>query len=76
MSETLIAAMGGWLLAAILAITAYRERRAKQKHDVLLQALDYLTGGAQKRSVGIALIEELWVKNFPHKRSLLPALIN
>lgn len=76
MTETVIAAVGGWLVAGILAVTAYLERRGEQRHKVLLQALEYLTGGSQKRSVGIALIEGLWEKDFPYLRSLLPALIN
>ncbi len=76
MTETFFAALGGWVLAGILAITAYLERRDAQKHEVLLQALEYLTGGSQKRSVGVALIEGLWEKGHPFYRVLLPALIN
>lgn len=76
MSEAIVAAIGGWLLAAILAITAYRERQTEQKYRILLQALDYLTGGSQKRSIGIALVEGLWERKSQYLRSLLPALIN
>jgi hypothetical protein len=72
----MVAAIGGWVVAAILAITGYRERRENQRHMVLLQALEYLTGGSQKRSIGIALIEGLWERGHPFHRSLLPALIN
>jgi len=76
MSETMVAAIFGWVIAGILAVTSYLERRTEQEYKVLLQALEYLTGGSQKRSVGIALIEGLWEKNYPYHRSLLPALIN
>jgi hypothetical protein len=58
-TESLVAALGGWMVAGILAITNYLEHRGEQRQKVLLQALEYLTGGSQKRSVGIALIEGL-----------------
>ena len=76
MTETMLAALGGWLLAGFLAFTSFLERRTQQRHGVLLKALEYLTGGSQNRSVGIALIEGLWVKRFPYAESLVPALTN
>jgi hypothetical protein len=75
-TESVVAAVGGWIIAAMLAITNYLERRGEQRQKVLLQALEYLTGGSQKRSIGIALIEGLWEKRFPYLRSLMPALIS
>jgi hypothetical protein len=35
-----------------------------------------LTGGSQKRSVGIALIEGLWHKGYPSHLAIIPALTN
>lgn len=72
----MVAAIGGWLLALFFALTTYLERRTQQKHGVLLKALEYLTGGSQNRSIGIALIEGLWSKKHPFAESLLPALTN
>jgi hypothetical protein len=42
----------------------------------MLDALEHLTGGSQKRSVGIALIEGLWYDGHPFDRAILPALVN
>src|SRR6266404_6028404 len=73
---SLIAAIGGWLVALVLAITSYLERRSQRKQELLLSGLGYLTGGSQKRSVGIAIIEGLWPSAVRFRRSLVPALTN
>jgi hypothetical protein len=46
----------------------------KKKQSKFIRALEYLSGGSQKRSVGIALIEGLWHKEHPYYRAVLPAL--
>jgi hypothetical protein len=63
-------------VAIVLAVTGYLERRGHKREDTLLRALEHLTGGSQKRSVGIALIEGLWHNGHPYHRAVLPALVN
>ncbi len=63
-------------VAIVLAVIAGAERYRQEKQNTLLRALEYLTGGSQKRSVGIALIEGLWYKKHPYYRAILPALTN
>lgn len=63
-------------VAITLAVIAAYERYRQEKQNTLIRALEYLTGGSQKRSVGIALIEGLWYKKHPYYRAILPALTN
>jgi len=72
----LVSAAGGWLLAIFLAVTSYLERRSQRRQDLLLSALGYLTGGSQKRSIGLAIIEGLWSSHNRFRKSLIPALTN
>lgn len=73
---SILVATSSSLVAIVLAITGYLERRAHKTEETLLRALEHLTGGSQKRSVGIALIEGLWHKGEPYHRAVLPALVN
>jgi hypothetical protein len=63
-------------VAISLAAIASYERYKQQKQQTMLHALEYLTGGSQKRSVGIAMIEGLWDKGHPYYRAIIPALTN
>jgi hypothetical protein len=71
-----IAAISSSVVAIILAVTGLIERRKDSKRETMLNALEHLTGGSQKRSVGIALIEGLWCDGHPFDRAILPALVN
>lgn len=73
---SVIVAATSAIVAITLAITTFLERVRHQKEQTLLRALECLTGGSQKRSVGIALIEGLWHKGHPYHRAILPALTN
>jgi len=72
----IVAALSSTLVALVLAIIGFVERRGHKREDTLLRALEHLTGGSQKRSVGIALIEGLWHRGHPFYRAVFPALIN
>ncbi|HSL85128.1 MAG TPA: hypothetical protein VLF66_20325 [Thermoanaerobaculia bacterium] len=69
-------AMGGWLVALVQAVAGYLERRDTRRQELLSSALDYLAGGTQKRSVGIALIEGMWDGLGRYHDALIPALTN
>src|SRR5882757_7436084 len=73
---SIIAAISSSAVAIVLAISSYYERFHREKQQTLIHALEYLTGGSQKRSVGIALIEGLWYKDYPSHRAIIPALTN
>ena len=75
-TTSIIVAGSSALVAITLAVTTFLERRQQQKEQTLLRALECLTGGSQKRSVGIAMIEGLWYKGHPYHRAILPALTN
>ena len=71
-----IAAISSSAVAIILAVSGMIERRNDRKRETMINALEHLTGGAQERSVGIALIEGLWYEGHPFDRAILPALVN
>lgn len=73
---SIILAFGGWIVAVVLAITNYLDRVRERQHNLFLNALSYLTGGSQKRSVGIAIIEGLWESSEKFRHELIPALTN
>jgi hypothetical protein len=71
-----IAAVSSSAVAIVLAISGLIERRSDRKRETMIKALEHLTGGTQKRSVGIALIEGLWYDGYPFHRAIMPALVN
>jgi hypothetical protein len=75
-SVSIIVALTSSIVAIVLAVANVYERYYRQRQDTLIHALEYLTGGSQKRSVGIALIEGLWYKGHPNHRAIVPALTN
>ena len=75
-SVSLIVAVSSSAVAIVLAIANVYERYIRERQQTLIRALEYLTGGSQKRSVGIALIEGLWYRKYPYYRAIIPALTN
>jgi hypothetical protein len=75
-SVSIIVALASSAVAIVLAVASVFERYYRQRQETLIHALEYLTGGSQKRSVGIALIEGLWYKGHPNHRAIIPALTN
>ena len=65
----LVVALGGWVLAAVTTWINYRT----QTEATFYQALDWLSGGTQKRSIGIAAIEGSW-RRARFRRLSLPLL--
>ncbi len=58
-----VAAAGGWIVALATLLIGYRERQADREEQRLGKTLDYFDGGSQKRSIGISLLEGVWLKN-------------
>ncbi len=73
---TLIIAGSGWILASLQATLSFFERKKKQNDDILLRTVEFFTGGSQKRSVGISLIEGLIKKKKSYHEIVAPLLAN
>jgi hypothetical protein len=71
-----ILASGGWVVAIMTLMLGYRERRQSREEERLAETLEYFAGGSQRRSIGIALIEGLWVGNPRHHDVIVPLVAN
>jgi hypothetical protein len=71
-----VIAGGGWLVAGITIFLGYFERRQAREEERLAGTLDYFVGGSQRRSIGIALIEGLWINKPRHHDVLVPLIAN
>lgn len=67
---------GGWLVAIFTLALGYLERRQAREEERLGRTLDYFVGGSQRRSIGIALIEGLWVNKQRHHDVIVPLIAN
>lgn len=73
---SLIIALSGWVVAILQVVTGYYERKTKQDDHIFLKTVDYFSGGSQKRSVGISLIEGLIKKKKRYSEIIVPLLSN
>jgi len=76
--DILTAALGaaGWIVAVITLVMGYRERKSAREEERLSKTLDYFDGGSQRRSIGISLIEGVWLKNPRYHSVLVPLVAN
>jgi hypothetical protein len=68
---TLVAAMGGWVVALVTLAIGYVERKATRQEDLLGKTLAYFDGGSQRRSIGISLLEGIWIR----KPMIFPVIV-
>ena len=73
---TLIVAAGGWIVVIIQTWIGYLERRNSHKDEILLKSVDYFTGGTQKRSIGISMVEGMIKTNKEYYPVIVPLLAN
>lgn len=73
---TIIVASGGWIVAIAQATFSFLERRKEKNDEILLRTVEYFTGGSQKRSVGISLIEGLIKQKKSYHEIVAPLLAN
>lgn len=73
---TLLAAVVGGILAWWINRAADRRRTASEREVQILKALEFLTGGTQKRSAGIGLLEGLFESNGPLRAVFVPVVRN
>jgi hypothetical protein len=64
-TTTLLGALLGGIVGMLVAYFGYRQK----EREMFYRALDWLSGGTQRRSLGIAAIESLWT--YPSFRSRL-----
>jgi hypothetical protein len=67
---------GGWLVAIVTLTFGYLERKQAREEERLGRTLDYFEGGSQRRSIGISLIEGLWVNKTRHHDVIVPLIAN
>jgi hypothetical protein len=67
---------GGWVVAIITIAIGYLERRQAQEEERLGKTLDYFDGGSQRRSIGISLIEGVWIKKRRFDDVIVPLVAN
>jgi hypothetical protein len=67
----LVAAIGGWVVALVTLGIGYVERKATRQEDLLGKTLGYFDGGSQRRSIGISLLEGIWI----HKSATHPVIV-
>jgi len=63
-------------VAIVTLIIGYVERRQAREEERLAETLGYFSGGSQPRSIGIALIEGLWVNKPRHHDVIVPLVAN
>ena len=71
-----VVAAGGWLVALFEYYLGDRERRAQRDDELLAQTLAYFDGGTQRRSIGLALVEGIWIRQKKQLDVIVPVLIN
>jgi hypothetical protein len=67
----LVAAIGGWVVALVTLGIGYVERKAARNEELLAKTLAYFDGGSQRRSIGISLLEGIWIR----KSSTFPVIV-
>ena len=72
----LIAAAGGWVVALLTLAIGYFERRATRQEDLLGETLAYFDGGSQRRSIGISLLERIWIRKPRGFPVIVPLIAN
>jgi hypothetical protein len=72
----LIIGFGGWFVALLQYYLGYRERKERSEGELLAKTLDYFTGKSQGRSIGISLVEGIWLPKKKHLDVIVPVLVN
>lgn len=71
-----IVAFGGWILAATQFLFTHQAAKQKSESELLEKTLSYFERGTQARSIGISLVEGIWLKKKTKLEVILPVLIS
>ena len=66
----------GWVVAVVTLVMGYMERQSAREQDRLGKTLDYFDGGSQRRSIGISMLEGVWLQNRRYHSVLVPLVAN
>ncbi|EOK5711774.1 hypothetical protein ACWLZS_004560 [Vibrio parahaemolyticus] len=75
MTWTIIVALLGWFFAVFQFVFSYRETREKNEAELLEKTLNYFNQGTHARTIGISLVEGIWLKRKKNLEIILPVLI-
>ena len=71
-----IAAAGGWVVAIITLVFGYLERKSAREEDLLTKTIAYFDGGGQRRSIGVSLLEGVWIDRASYHKVIVPLVAN
>jgi len=71
-----IIAFSGWILALIQFVLTHVENRKKNQSELLEKTLGYFERGTQARSIGISLVQSIWLKRKKKMRIVIPVLVS
>ncbi|MGF1778632.1 hypothetical protein [Vibrio nomapromontoriensis] len=74
MNWTILIAIAGWLLAILQFVFTFREAKDKNEAELLEKTLNYFNQSAQARTIGISLVEGVWLKRKKNLSIILPVL--
>lgn len=72
----ILIAAGGWFVAALSLVIGYFERRSAREEDLLAKTLAYFDGGSQRRSIGVSLLEGIWINRPNSHKVIVPLIAN
>jgi hypothetical protein len=72
----IVISLGGWLFAIIQFVLTYREGRFRSDEKLLEQTLGYFERGTQARSIGISLVESIWLVRKKNLDVIVPILVS
>jgi hypothetical protein len=64
------------VIAIITLICGYWERKGIREDDRVEKTLGYFSGGSQRRSIGISLLEGIWLHKRKYHDILVPLVAN
>ncbi|MDA0107785.1 hypothetical protein OH456_06500 [Vibrio sp. La 4.2.2] len=74
MNWAILIALAGWFLAILQFVLTFREAKDKNEAELLEKTLNYFNQGEQARSIGISLVEGIWLKRKKNLNIILPVL--
>lgn len=76
MDWKILLAFGGWLLAIFQFILNFKEAKRKNEAELLEKTLGYFERGILARSIGISLVEGVWLERKKNIPVILPVLVS
>jgi hypothetical protein len=68
--------IAGWLFAVVQFILTYKEGRLRSDEKLLEQTLGYFERGTQARSIGISLVQSVWLTRKKNLDVIVPVLVS